>query len=162
MFCRKGVGYMDCISQVRMLETKEELCAAETLRYQAFNYDLEDFNPNDTACISQINNGLIIPFGMFFKDANNEKEYLVACCYVSNYKGTLYVDHLFVKPMYQNTGLRLGRMLLRFVLANKQEVEKELKHKFSKSTIEPIDEKSEALYLKEGYEYQDEMMVKKI
>ena len=147
---------MNSIGQVKMLETEEEIVRAEILRYEAFNFELDDYDFSNTFYYIQIKNGCVVPFGLYIKGM------LVAGCYVSNLNGTLYIDHLFVKPMFQNTGLRFGRMLLRYILANKQAVEEIFKRKFSTSTIEPIDEKSEALYLKEGYEYKGEKMVKKI
>ena len=52
------------------------------------------------------------PFGLFIKGQ------LVAGCYVSDYHDSLHIDQLFVNPIFQNTGLRFGRMILRYIIAN--------------------------------------------
>ena len=79
---------------------------------------------------------------------NNE---MIAGCYFHNFSTNLVIDLLFVKEQYQETGLKLGRHLLLDILSNKDKIEKILHTKLSISSIEPLDEKAEALYKKIGY-----------
>lgn len=82
--------------------------------------------------------------------AKNNDE-MIAGCYFHNYSSNLIIDMLFVKEEYQETGLKLGRNLVLNLLDNKEQVEKILHSKLTTSSIEPINEKAEALYKKIGY-----------
>lgn len=146
----RNIGY------VKMLTTEEDIIKAELLRYEAFNIDLDDLDISNSFYYFNIKNNSIIPFGLFIKDK------LVAGCYVSNTYGSLYIDQLFVKPMFQNTGLRFGRMLLRYILVNKSIVEQFFNCQIDKSILEALDEKSTKIYEKEGYVQKEMYMVKKI
>lgn len=147
---------MNSIGQIRILETEDNIVKSELLRLTAFNVDLQDFDVSNSYYYMGIKNNLFIPFGLFIKGQ------LVAGCYVSNFNDSLYIDQLFVNPIFHNTGLRFGRMILRYILNNKKQLEEIFERKLTTSTIEPLNEKCRAIYAKEGYELQDEIMVKAI
>lgn len=148
---------MNSIGQIRKLESDEDIVRAELLRLEAYNLSIENFDIMNSYYFMAIRNNLIIPFGFFINDR------LVAACYVSNTFNSLYIDQLFVRPIFQNTGLHFGRSLLRYILVNKKMLEELFGQELHTSILEPIDNKCVGIYEKEGYVKQpDESMVKKI
>ena len=90
--------------------------------------------------------------------ATKKDDEMIAGCYFHNFSTNLVIDLLFVKEQYQETGLKLGRNLLLDILSNKDRVEKILHTKLSISSIEPLNEKAEALYKKIGYKSKNDIL----
>lgn len=130
-----------CAKQVDL--SIENIYLLETLRFKAYSMN-ESFEGNTFYSIG-ITNGTMIPFGFYINDT------LVAGCYVSSCHNSLYIEQLFVHPQLQNSGLRAGRLLLNYVLSQKEELEKYFQKKFTFSALEASNEKAKALYLKMGY-----------
>ena len=132
--------------------TGENICRLENLRFKA--YGLDDKFEGLTLYALGLTQGTMIPFGFYINDQ------LVAGCYVSADEGTLNIEQLFVHPQLQNSGLRAGRLLLNFVLMQKEELEKYFRTKFVVSALEPSTDKAKALYEKMGYVQTEEGMKK--
>ena len=147
---------MDKLGQIKIIDTDIDLIKSEILRFEAFNIQIGDYDFTKSFYYLSIKDKTIIPYGLYIRGQ------LVAGCYVSNTFGSLYIDQLFVKPALQNSGLRLGRILLRYVLANKKHLEEIFNKDITTSMLEPLNEKCTAIYEKEGYEKKDMVMVKRI
>ncbi len=117
------------------------------------------FNPKFSFFANEITLGKIL---VFVCEVDGEE---VAACYASKSFNTLYIDYLFVLPKYQNSGLKIGRSLLQFVLDNKHLVEEYFDTNFVFSMLSPTTPKSKSLYEKVGYKVNNKtlnMMIKKI
>ena len=147
---------MGKFGQIKVIDTDVDLIKSEILRFEAYNIQIIDYDFTKSFYYLGIKNKTIIPYGLYIKGQ------LVAGCYVSNTYGSLYIDQLFVKPALQNSGLRLGRLLLRYVLANKKYLEEIFNKDITISMLEPLNEKCTAIYEKEGYEKKEMVMVKRI
>ncbi len=75
----------------------------------------------------------------------------VSACYISDYKGILYVDYLFTIPEYQGKKLYYGKQLLQYILDNKEIVEEYFKHHFSRSELSPETNQVAPIYESLGY-----------
>lgn len=138
----------------RIDNTPENIYKLETLRFRA--YGMKEKFEGYTFYALGLSEGTMVPFG-FFIDGE-----LAAGCYVSSAHGTLYIEQLFVHPNLQNSGLRTGRLLLNYVLVQKEELEKYFGTKFSISALEASSEKSRAIYEKMGYRKGELLMRKPI
>lgn len=79
-------------------------------------------------------------------------EELCAGCYVSASQNSLFIEQLFVKTEYQNTGLKIGRNLLEYINFNKTIIAKHFNKKsFQTSRLIYSSEKSKSIYQKIGY-----------
>lgn len=76
---------------------------------------------------------------------------LVGGCYFHQFNQTLMIDQLFVKEKYQNTGLRIGRSMLKELMTNKELLEKLFSEEITVCRIESNNEKAHALYSKMGF-----------
>jgi len=132
----------------------ENIFELETLRFKA--YGMKDKFEGYTFYAMGLSEETMIPFGFFINDE------LVAGCYVSAARGTLYIEQLFVHPQLQNSGLKAGRLLLNYVLLNKETLETEFATKFSVSALEPSSDKARAIYEKMGYVSGELLMRKPI
>jgi len=132
----------------------ENVFKLETLRFKA--YGMKEKFEGYTFYAMGLSQETMIPFGFFINDE------LVAGCYVSAAHGTLYIEQLFVHPQLQNSGLKAGRLLLNYVLLNKEELEKQFATKFSVSALEPSSDKARAIYEKMGYVSGELLMRKTI
>lgn len=83
------------------------------------------------------------------------RQNIVATCYVSDLLNSLYVEYLFVQPEYQKTGLKLGIKLLQYIINNKHLAEEYFGCKFSKSKLTPSNEGITKIYEEEGYKIDD-------
>ncbi len=85
--------------------------------------------------------------------ATKKDNEIIAGCYFHSFLSDLVIDVVFVKEEYQGSGLKLGRRLILDILNHKKKIENILHTKLYTSSIDPIDEKAEALYKKIGYRY---------
>ena len=82
----------------------------------------------------------------------NKKEYNLDIWDTIGQEKFRSMTQLFVKESYQNTGLKLGRNLVLYVLDHKKEVEQLVGKKITASIIMPTSDKSFELYKKIGFE----------
>jgi hypothetical protein len=125
-----------------LLTTKEERIEAEKLRREVLHIQ----NLDEYQYLNELKYKQIHAYGT---KINKE---LVAGCYLSVNYNLLNIQQLFVKEKYQNTGLKLGRKLVIYILNHKEEIEKLTGKKISASIIMPSSNKSFELYKKIGYE----------
>lgn len=125
--------------------TDENIIKVEMLRYNAYGKDFPT-DSIDNYYTRAIRKGEMLVFTIFI-----EKE-LCAACYVSTTPYTLFIEQLFVKKDYQNSGLRIGRKLLEYINFNKQIVEEYFKvPNLQTSKLSYTSEKSKLIYTKLGY-----------
>lgn len=146
------------IGQIQKIspENDEEIYKAEYLRFRAYRLPTDLVDGDFSFYHMQIRNGSMIPYVLYIRGR------MVAGCYVSNTYNTLFIDQLFVIPELQESGLKLGRLLLKYVLASKDELGQMFQQDLEESALESINEKSTAIYKKEGYEQRGHLMVKKL
>lgn len=142
----------------RIEPVSEEVLKIELLRHQVFHLKTDSKSISLSYSTFHIMHNQLIPYGLYL---NNE---LIAGCYISCLNDSLLIDYLFVKETYQNSGLRIGRLLLTEVLKQKNELEEFFKKSITMTKLTPNNEKSKAIYEKIGYSYQDNtpFMYKKI
>ena len=138
----------------RLDNTPLNIFKLENLRFQA--YDIKGKFDGYTFYAMGLSQGTMVPFGFFIDDE------LAAGCYVSSAHGTLYIEQLFVHPNIQNSGLRAGRLLLNFILAQKEELENYFGTKFTLSALEASNDKAREIYEKMGYKSGELLMRKPI
>ena len=128
---------------IKVIHTLEEMKKLENLRYEVLN--ITQRIQEDNFYIREAKNKRIIPFALYY---HND---IVAGAYISSINNSIYIDYIFVKDIYQNTGLRLGRTLLEYILNNKEIIEEFFDKEFYYSYLEPIGEKQEKIFEKIGY-----------
>ena len=139
--------------KAKMLDNSmENIYKLENLRFKA--YGLDQTFEGLTIYTFGLDSGTIVPFGFYINDM------LVGGCYVSAQEDYLYIEQLFVHPQLQGSGLRVGRLLLNFVLSQKQRLEEYFHTEFQESALEPSTNKAKAIYEKMGYEMNDHLMRK--
>ena len=84
------------------------------------------------------------------------KEELVAGCFISNRYDSVFIEELFVMKKYQKNKLHIGSNLLKYILANKEEIEIYYDRKFHLSKLEAASKQLEEFYKKLGYRTQDD------
>ncbi len=128
-----------------IIDPKEEnIILLENLRFDAYGISIERIDLNSFYATS-LKTGKDIAFGCFI---NGE---LLAACYVTNTYDSLFIDQLFVKKSYQESGLQLGRKLLAYINLNKKIIEEYFGLNFTISRLEYNSIKSKSLYEKLGY-----------
>jgi len=127
---------------IKILDNIEDIKKLELLRFKVFDMNL---TLEESHIINTYQKNKIIPYALYID--NN----LVAGCYVSNYLNTLHINYIFVDKMYQETGLKLGRLLLKKIYSDKEYLNKIFNTNFNISTIEANNPKAEAIYRKIGY-----------
>lgn len=136
---------MERIIDYEIIEpTEENIIDLEVLRFNAHGVnvstiDFHSFHSN------AIRDGRYLVFGSYIAGE------LVGACYVSDLHNSLFIEHLFVKESYQESGLRLGRKLLSYINLNKRVVEEYFGHELNTSRLEYNSTKSKTLYEKIGY-----------
>ena len=130
----------------KLLEpTEDNIKKAELLRYDTYNAEppldiLEDYYSKSLKKVT------MLLFGTFIG------EELCAACYVSVVGYSIFIDQLFVKKCYQESGLRIGRHLLEYINFNKKIVQENLPCRaLQTSKLIYTSEKSKAIYSKIGY-----------
>ncbi|MDE5888844.1 MAG: GNAT family N-acetyltransferase [Bacilli bacterium] len=132
--------------EIKVLKpSKENIKECERIRYDAIGQVIPEQFLTSSKCAGRLYNAEMLIFGMYLDDI------LAAGCYVSDSFDTLFIDHLFVKKEFQETGLYLGRQLLKHVLDNREATEKYFHFRPTKSELFYIDNKSKRTYEKMGY-----------
>ena len=125
--------------EFKILEDNKDKEDIELLRKEVFglknvgNYYLNELLNNKIYALSIIDNNII------------------AGCYFHRFDNILVIDQVFVKKEYQNSGLRLGRELIKELILNKVGIEYLLGGKLDICKIESQNKKSHDLYIKIGF-----------
>ncbi len=135
--------------------TEENIIKLEQLRFIAYGVEDETLS-GDTLYSIGLSMGTMIPYGFYIGET------IVAGCYISANEDSLFVEQLFVHPALQNSGLKAGRLLLGFVLNQKEELEKYFQTRFDESSLEPSDKKAREIFEKRGYTKREDIMGKKL
>lgn len=129
----------------------------ELLRLDAYSkiVSLENINKTYEIMIS-MKRFLVV--GLYLDDC------LVGGCYVSGLKDYLFIEQLFIKKEFQNSGLKLGRYLLQSILCDKNKLLEFFNKEFSEVKLFKYDDKSDVLYKKIGFikDGDTPLLVKKI
>lgn len=83
--------------------------------------------------------------------ATLDNEEIVAGLYFHCFEDSLMIEQVFVKESYQNTGLKLGRELIKELISRKQQLEEIHGKKLTICRIESQGKKSHELYKKSGF-----------
>ena len=107
--------------------------------------------------LDEVKKGNILMAGAYLDDE------LVAGAYLSSSQDSLYIEQLFVDSKYQNSGLHIGSLLLKYILANKEEVEIYFDKKLNYSKLDTGSD-LKGFYNKIGYRTNDNYlhMIKRI
>lgn len=132
------------VEYIVMENTPENALYVERMRYKAYGVK-QDINPNETDYLEDIENGSILVFMCLIDSLP------VSACYISKFRGTLYVDYLFTLPEYQRKKYYYGKNLLQYILDNKSIVEDYFNCSFQKSVLCPGSPKVISLYKSLGY-----------
>ena len=129
----------------RVDPTTKELYDVELLRHKVFHLKTDERLIKTSYRVFHAKHNTLIPFALYVDDD------LAAGCYITCLGDSLFVDFLFVKDEYQNSGLRLGRMLLSRILELKPIFEEHFKKQIKESKLTPSNPKAESIYEKLGY-----------
>lgn len=135
--------------------TKENKELLETLRFNAYQYNQKNLSLQDSFYLKDLNENKYLCIGCFL---NNQ---LLAACYIKNTYHSLYIEQLFVLEKYQKTSLHIGSNLLKYILNNKEIVEKHFNETFYYSYLDNAKNTKE-FYQKLGYQEKDFLMRKKL
>lgn len=97
----------------------------ENIRYNAYQLNPLDFPPKNTFHTRELKNGKYLVFGCYL---NNQ---LIGACYTSKSHNSLYIEQLFILKEFQKNKEHYGSNLLKFVLQNKEIIEKYFNSKFN-------------------------------
>lgn len=140
-----------------MENTHQNALYVEKMRYHS--YGVQNTESIDAEYLEDIKNGSILVFLCLVDKIP------VSACYISNFKGNLFVDYLFTSIEYQRKQLYYGKGLLQYILDNKKIVEEYFNCKFEQSLLYPASNKIVSLYQSLGYtvaDSKDIVMIKKI
>ena len=126
----------------QLLNSLEDRIAVEKLRREVFNIQ----TINEYRYLNDLKYKQLYAYGTKINNI------LVAGCYISVNYNLLNIQQLFVKESFQNTGLKLGRNLLIYILNHKTDIEHLVGKNIKASIIMPASDKSFELYKKIGYE----------
>lgn len=135
--------------------TEENITLLETIRYDAYNININDFPINNTLHTKELKNNKYLVFGCYL---NNQ---LTGACYVSKNHNSLYIEQLFILKKYQNSNLHLGTNLLLHILNNKEIIEKHFNQKFKYSYLDNSKD-TYNFYQSLGYIEKENFMRKKL
>ena len=126
--------------EIKIIDTEEEKQQVELLRKEVFHlpelssYYYNQLLSNKIYAIVAIEKGQIIA-GVYFHRFNNN----------------LMIDKVFVKEIYQNKGLKIGRGLIMELISLKEKLEVLLGEHLDFCYVESENAKSHALYTKIGF-----------
>lgn len=131
-----------------LLNTDDDtLIALEKLRAEAFETE-PNFRYN--WYINSIQSGKCLAFGTYINDE------LGAGAIIEQSKNILYITLIFTKPKYQNSGLRLSRELLKYIISNKKIIDEYYNSDIAQVELSYMGKKTHDLYIKEGFQEESE------
>ena len=126
--------------KIEIITDENEKFKIEELRNEVLHLDkTSEYYTNE------LMNSNVFAVGAYIDDE------LVGGCYFHRFNQTLMIDQLFVKEKYQNTGMRIGRTILKELMTNKERLEKLFDEKVTVCRIESDNEKAHAIYSKMGF-----------
>ena len=117
----------------------------EKIRFEAHNDKLST-NPLNSFYGYMLKNGSMLVFTAL-KDGKP-----VAGAYVSNLNHSIHIEHVFVKPEYQNSDEHIGSSLIKYIISCKAILELYYKEKLDNVRIEYINDRTKHIYQKLGFE----------
>ena len=139
---------MNLVYKPLLMDTRH-MIAYERMRMEAFGFEpsfCEEYAKKMFPMMARQGSKSFVAVGLFVDDT------LDAVAYVSNSHDSFYIEQLFVRKSKQNKHLHLGRILLQFILDDKESFEAYFEQVFSVSSLTPIDEKSIKIYTSLGYQ----------
>ena len=149
------ISNMDNIQYSKLLLTEEMIIQLESIRYNAYNMNTEQYPIEKTYHTMNLKKENYLVFGCFL---NNQ---LVGACYTSKSNNSLYIEQLFILKKYQRTSLYLGKNLLLYVLKNKEMIEEYFHTTFDYSYLDAYGNTSN-LYTSIGYKKVNHLFRKKL
>ena len=133
--------------------TVESYLELEKIRSKAYEVDYHV----SVNYLEEVKKGNILMAGAYLGDQ------LVAGVYISSSQNSLYIEQLFVDKEYQDNELHIGSNLLKYILANKEEVEIYFNKQYTYSRLDTSND-LEPFYKKLGYRKNDNYlhMIKRI
>lgn len=125
----------------------------ETIRYNAYGF--KDINIEMGFYMNKLNDKDYLVIGVLLDNK------LVGACYIKNTYNSLYIDQLFILKEYQKSSLHLGSNLLKYILINKEIIEKYFKTKIFYSYLDN-NKNTVGFYEKFGYRKVGSLMKKRI
>lgn len=119
------------------------LIELEKLRAEAFDTE-PNFRYNWYT--NSIESGRLLPFGTY---VDNE---LGAGAYIEQSNDTLYITLIFTKPKYQNTGLKLSRELLKYIISKKDIIDEYYGSNIAQVELSYMGKKTHDIYIKAGFQ----------
>ena len=121
----------------------DTLIDLERLRAETFNTTP---NYNFNWYVSSIQSGRCLPFGTYI---DNE---LAAGAIIEQSNDVLHIILIFTKPKYQDSGLKLGRELLNYIISNKEVIDQYYGSVINQVELSYMGKKSHEIYLKVGFQ----------
>ena len=127
-----------------LLPTDEKtLIELEKLRAEAFETE-PNFRYNWYT--NSIESGRLLPFGTYVDDE------LAAGAFIEQSNDVLFITLIFTKPKYQETGLKLGRQLLSYIISKKQIIDEYYGSNIKQVELSYMGQKTHDIYVKEGFQ----------
>ena len=133
----------------RISPNDQRIYDLELLRHQVFHLKCDPNHIVNSYSIFHIKHYQTIPFALSIADE------IVAGCYISCYRDTLLVEFLFVNEKYHNSGLRLGRFLLGYILENKRIIEEQINQELRITKLAALNDKARYIYSQMGFAYEE-------
>lgn len=131
---------------------EENIEKLELARFDAYGMKTDEFDIKNTFYANELRNKKFLAFGTYLEDE------LIGGCYVSNSRNSLFIEQLFIKRKYQR--LKLGTLLLTYILENKEMIEKYYQREFNACCLENRKE-LDKFYESLGYKRINQMVMKK-
>lgn len=135
--------------------TDENINLLEEIRYDAYGMNIKESSPKKSLHTEEMKKGKYLIFGCYLDNK------IVGACYISKLHNTLYIEQLFILKKYQKNNLHLGSNLLKFVLTNKQIIEKHFNTTFNYSYLDNYNHTTN-FYKNLGYEEENYHMKKRL
>lgn len=131
---------------------EENIEKLELARFDAYGMKTDNFDIKNTFYANELRSKEFLAFGTYLEDE------LVGGCYISDSRNSLFIEQLFIKRKYQR--LKLGTILLNYILENKEMIEKYYQQEFNVCCFENRKELDE-FYKSLGYRRVGQMVMKK-
>ena len=133
--------------EFKMLKpTEKNILELERLRRNAYSFSDDSLEEIKSYYAYMIIEGKVFVWGAFLDSA------LIAGCYVSQSRQSLYIEQLFVrKDVQYHPDLHVGTALIKYVLQHKEEIESFFHASFHDANVEPASQALTGYYEKLGF-----------